>query len=318
MNVKHFVGVDISKWDFYACLKENTPSKKFSNTPSGVQSFIGYLQSEHCTPNNTYIGLESTGPYHILLSMRGATAGYTVKVINPLITSKQNKATIRKVKTDKTDSKLIRYCLLQGAGYSYTDNKETIILKNLIRQRNYLSDIRRKMKIKHKDIIYKENILKTPITNLNKDMYDVLSKKIKELDKTLKQYNKPAQTLLQSIPGLGPITAVSLISEVGDIKRFKTHKQLTAYIGIDPRTYQSGTSINGKGYITKRGNKILRTRLYNCVSVAIQRSNIFQEYYNNKVSKGKPKMVALVATMHKMTRVIHSVWTKDTIYQEKE
>jgi len=91
-----------------------------------------------------------------------------------------------------------------------------------------------------------------------------------------------------------------------------SHKQFTAFLGLDPRTHQSGTSINGKGYITKRGNTLLRTLVYNCTSVAIQRPNIFQRCYQHKVSEGKPKMVALVATMHKMTRVIHAVWSKNT------
>jgi transposase len=320
MNVKHhihYIGIDVSKADFYACLNDTDTPRKFNNTRAGIQGFIKHILSKGYTPCNTFIGLESTGPYHLLLSMTCREAGYKVKVINPIITSKQNKATIRKVKTDKTDSRLIRQCLINGAGYIFTDSAEIIILKNLVRQRNYLSDMKRKMNTKAKDIQYKETIIKQSITSLNQDMFDILSDKIKQLDKTLRQHNKPTQKLLQSIPGLGPLTSVSFVSEIGDITKFNTHKQLTAFIGIDPRTYLSGTSIKGKGYITKRGNKILRTRLFNCVCVAIQRPNTFQTYYNKKITQGKLPMTALVATMHKMTKVIHAVWTKNAPYHEE-
>ncbi|MEK6901164.1 MAG: IS110 family transposase [Nanoarchaeota archaeon] len=166
------------------------------------------------------------------------------------------------------------------------------------------------------DIIYKEQIIDSDITCMNRSVFAELTQKIKELDKELRQYGKQDQRLLQTIPGLGPTTSAALIAEITNIARFPTHKQFTAFLGLDPRTHQSGVSINGKGYITKRGNAILRTLIYNCTSVAIQRPNMFQDYYQDKVSKGKPKMVSLVATMHKMTRVIYAVWRKQTPYSE--
>ena len=131
------------------------------------------------------------------------------------------------------------------------------------------------------------------------------------MEKQLKTFRKPEQKLLQTIPGVGPITAVSFIAEVVDIKRFKQSKQLVAYIGLDSRVHQSGTSVRGKGYISKRGNKILRTRLYNAASVAVLRPNLFQNFFQKKRSEGKPYKVALVAVMHKMTNVIYSVWTNN-------
>lgn len=122
---------------------------------------------------------------------------------------------------------------------------------------------------------------------------------------------------MQTIPGVGPITAISFLSEVGDISRFNTSKKLVAYIGLDSRVHKSGTSINGKGYISKRGNKILRTRLYNATSVAVLRSNMFQDFFQKKRNEGKPYKVALVATMHKMTNVIYAVWKNKTPFEDR-
>ena len=139
----------------------------------------------------------------------------------------------------------------------------------------------------------------------------IIDPKIKKLERELKIFRKPEQKLLQTIPGVGPITAVSLIAEIVNPQRFQHPKQLVAFIGLDSRVHQSGTSVRGKGYISKRGSKILRTRLYNAASVAVLRPNMFQSFFRKKRSAGKPYRVALVATMNKMTHVIHAVWTNN-------
>lgn len=76
--------------------------------------------------------------------------------------------------------------------------------------------------------------------------------------------------------------------------------------------YESGTSIHGKGYISKRGSKILRTRFYNAASVAVLHENIFREFFQKKRSEGKPYRVAICAVMHKMVHVVFAVWKRGT------
>jgi len=312
MNVKHFVGIDVSKADFYACFNDIEPPRKFNNTSAGVRGFLSFLKARNYLPRETKIGLESTGACHYRLSFSCTKKGYTTHVFNPLITNAYNKAAVRKTKTDKKDAPLIRYVLTQGAGYPFTETQDTLILKNLVRVRAYLSDAKRNFDRKEKDIQYKEEIIHTSITSINNEISSLLTQKIKDIDKQLRQHNPPTQKLLQTIPGLGPTTSAALIAEITDIKRFPSPKQFTAFLGLDPRTHQSGTSINGKGYITKRGNKTLRTLFYNCASVAIQRPNTFQDFYNKKVSEGKPKMVALIATTHKLAKVAYAVWKTNT------
>lgn len=317
MPVKHFIGVDVSKADFYACFNEGDTPKQYPNTQAGVNQLIRTLKQRGCAPDNTKIGVESTGPYYYQLSFKCRDNGYAINIINPLITSGHTRATVRRTKTDKKDASVIRYVLAQGYGYPFVETKETLILKNIVRTRFYLSKMKRNIQKRVADTVYKEQIIQTDITDMNRVVFAELTQKIKELDKELRQHDKPTQQLLQTIPGLGPTTSAALIAEITDINRFPTHKQFTAFLGLDPRTHQSGTSINGKGYITKRGNAILRTLIYNCTSVAIQRPNMFQDYYQDKVSKGKPKMVALIATMHKMTRVVYTVWRKQKPYREQ-
>ena len=306
-----FVGIDVAKKDFYVCFEENSESKKFNNTTTGINSFLRHLTKNNFQIQNTVIGLESTGSYHLRLCLQCSTIGFPIKVINPLIVKKQNQTNLRLVKNDQKDASLIRYCLTTGAGYAFTETPDTLLLKSLVRQRNSLVNIKFKNKRQQSDIAYKEDCLKIKFNSVYQELSDILSQKIKELEIQLKQYQPKTQKLLQSIPGVGPITAVSFIAEINDIKRFKQPKQLVAYIGLDSRVHQSGTSVRGKGYISKRGNKILRTRLYNATHVAVLHHNLFQNFFQKKRSEGKPYKVALVATMHKMINVIYSVWTNN-------
>lgn len=308
-----YIGIDISKRDFHVCFDEGGNIFKFNNDTTGINQFIQYLKSNKYTPKTTLMGLESTGSYHLPVAYLCAKAGYTINVINPLITKKQNQVSLRRVKTDKQDAYLIRYCLMNGAGHPFYETKESLAIKTLVRQRSAYSMLRHRTCLRHEEVIKREGYLQTPITTLNKELYDFLNQKIKELDVQLKKYNSKTQKLLQTIPGIGPQTAVTFLSEVGDIHRFPNSQKLTAWIGLDPRVHQSGTSINGKGYITKRGNKLLRTRLFNAASVAvIHPPNIFYDFFQKKRAEGKPYRVALCAVMHKMVHVAYAVWTKNT------
>jgi len=317
-NISNYVGIDVAKNDFYACLNERSEPKKFNNTTLGINSFLSHLNKNNYQQGYTIIGLESTGSYHLRLCLNCTKAGYPIKVINPLIIKKQNQINLRRVKNDKKDASLIRYCLTKDAGYVFQDSSDMIILKSLVRQRNSLTNFKLRVQRQQDDISHKENCLKQAISPVYQEIHNILKEKIKKLEKELKTHNQETQKLLRSIPGVGPITAVSFISEVGNINRFEHPKKLVAYIGLDSRVHQSGTSINGKGYITKRGNKILRTRLYNAASVAVLRPNMFQRFFEKKRSEGKPYRVALVATMNKMTHVIYAVWTKGTPFVEQK
>lgn len=312
----NYIGVDMAKASFVASFNEKEEPRKFYNTTQGINHLFKSLAKLNFCPDNTLLGVESTGSYHYKLCLMCQAKGYVIKVINPLIVKKHNQTNLRRVKNDKKDACLIRYCLSQGYGYEFQTTKDEFILKALIRQRNGLVSTKTQIHRRNQDLKLKQQAIKAKINSIYQDIGQVIDKKIIQIEKQLKHYNQPIQKLLQTIPGVGPITAASFISEITDIKRFRYPKYLTAYIGIDPRVYESGESIKGKGYISKRGNKILRTILYNAASVAVLHDNMFQRFFKKKRSEGKPYRVALVATMRKMTHVIHAVWMKKTPYQD--
>src|SRR3989338_8240236 len=310
--MKYHIGIDISKRDFHVCFDEGEIIEKFCTTETGIDSFLSALRKKNMTTGRTLIGMEATGSYHLPVAYQCTQAGYTVNVINPLITKRQNQTNLRRVKTDSADAKLVRQCVKNGAGYPFCETAETIKVKTLVRQRARFSMLRHRSRLKDEEVVHREGYLNVKITALDKDLYDFLDERIKTLDAELRTYESSTQKLLQSIPGVGPQTAVTCLSEVGDIRRFPDGQKLTAWVGLDPRVHQSGTSINGKGYITKRGNKLLRTRLFNAASVAVLHENMFQKFFLQKRSEGKAYRVALCAVMRKMVHVIHAVWTLGT------
>ncbi len=317
INKNKFVGIDVAKKDFYACFDEVGISQKFNNTRVGINSFVRHINKQKYSAEQTIIGLESTGSYHLRLCLQCSHLGYKIKVLNPLIVKKYNQTKLRRVKNDKKDASLIRYCVSQGAGYEFKETAETLFLKSLVRQRNSLANSLLKLKRQAEDVKYKEDCIKIKIPSVYQEMQEILRGKAKGLEKQLKTFRTKEQKLLQTIPGVGPITAASFIAEIVEIDRFEEAKKLVAFIGLDSRVHQSGTSIHGKGYISKRGNKILRTRLYNASSVAVLHDNLFRDYFQKKRSEGKPYRVALIATMNKMAHVIHSVWTNNKPFEDQ-
>ncbi len=315
--MNRYIGVDISKKDFYACFEESGESILFGNDTKGIKTFEKYLDAHDFKKDETVIGVESTGVYHLPLSFNMSKSGFCVNVINPLIVKKQNQISLRRVKNDKKDAGLIRYCTANKAGYKFIDTAETLTIKSLVRQRDSLATMKNTLNRKQDCVKYKEENLGVTISKSNARLIKVVDLEIKQLEKELKEFRKDEQELLQSIFGVGPITAVSFISEINDVSRFSHPKKMVAYIGLDSRVHLSGTSIHGKGYISKRGNKILRTRLYNACSVAVLHDNVFRDFFQSKRSESKPYKVALCATMNKMAHVIYAVWKSGVPFEDK-
>jgi len=121
--------------------------------------------------------------------------------------------------------------------------------------------------------------------------------------------HRPEFQVLISFPGIGDATAVRIIGELGDIRRFKNHKQLNAYVGIDIMRYQSGNTYY-QDRINKRGNKKLRKILFYMMKTMItlrkKTRNHLVDYYDKlkKQPQRKPHKVAIIACMNKFLKLI--------------
>ncbi|WP_338751673.1 IS110 family transposase [Bacillus sp. FJAT-52991] len=147
-----------------------------------------------------------------------------------------------------------------------------------------------------------------------KEKKEGLVKQMVELSKERTEYN-----VLISFPGIGEATAVRLIGELGDIRRFKNHKQLNAYVGIDVMRYQSGNTYY-KDKINKRGNNKLRKILFYMVQtmITLRRfgGNHLVDYYDKLKTQpqGKPHKVASIACVNKFLKVAFHLITHHITY----
>ncbi len=120
--------------------------------------------------------------------------------------------------------------------------------------------------------------------------------------------------LLMSFKGIGPMTAITLLSEIGDIRDFSNAQKLVAFFGVDPSVNESGNFKGDKNKMSKRGTSLGRRVLYTLAMASIRKSKsgkennkVLHHYYNIQLSTKKKKKVRLVAVMNKLLRYIFSV-----------
>lgn len=155
-----------------------------------------------------------------------------------------------------------------------------------------------------------------------------VAKSLLHLQEERKHYNQeminlarqlPEFEILLSIPGFGRLTTALFIGELGDIRRFSSHKKLNAYVGIDIRRYQSGQS-HYRDTINRRGNKKARKLLYLIVLNIIRGQSRFRNHINDYYYKlksqpyGKPHKTAIVACINKLLKTIHYLIMNNCTY----
>ncbi|WP_373482737.1 IS110 family transposase [Acetobacterium sp.] len=119
--------------------------------------------------------------------------------------------------------------------------------------------------------------------------------------------------LLESVPGIGFMTAATFLAEIGDFSRFHSPKALVAFFGIDPSVNQSGKFNGDRNKISKRGTRLGRRVLFTAALGSIRTTSkgdpmnpVLRDYYQKKC-QNKKKKVALVAVMNKLLHYIFAV-----------
>lgn len=120
---------------------------------------------------------------------------------------------------------------------------------------------------------------------------------------------------LVTIPGIGPVLAASILSEIGDISRFSTGVKLVAYAGIDPTVRQSGEFIGNHNHMSKRGSPYLRRAIWLAANVAKIHNPILKDFYSQKLAQGKHSLSATGAVARKLTYIIHAVLRNQKPYE---
>lgn len=129
----------------------------------------------------------------------------------------------------------------------------------------------------------------------------------------------PDYERLRQLPGIGPIIALTILAEAGDLRRFRHHRQFLKFCGLDLATHQSGT-FRGQTRLSKFGNARLRRAFWIAAQVAVrQKENGFREKYQRYIAKDRDnpdlKRKALTAVTAKMARTAHALIKSGTDYR---
>jgi transposase len=121
--------------------------------------------------------------------------------------------------------------------------------------------------------------------------------------------------IIRSIDGVNDITGSTFLAEIGDIKNFTSYKHIIAFAGLDPSVHQSG-QYEGRSTISKRGNRHLRRIIFLMTLCAVRSKNAFREYFLRRKQEGLPPKKAILATAHKLIRVIFAMLSNKTLFRK--
>lgn len=293
------LGIDVSKHRLDCCLLLNngkTAEITIDNDPTGYARLRKWLQA-HNAEEDLNVCMEYTGIYYEQAA-EYFSRFYTVSVVNPYWIKSFGMAVFKRSKTDKQDAKLI-------AQYSKMVQPEP--WQPLTEQQRQLRDLNRYLiRLKRQRAAeetkrqtapdYLQSYLNQSIAHLD-DQVKTVNRQIKQLLKQDKEHSDKIKRL-QTIPGIGLTSAAVLFTLLQD-GRFSKASELVAYLGLDPRHQQSGSSLNKPSRISKFGQNDLRAALFMPAMVAY-RDNAFPAFIARLRQKRKPPKVIIVALMRKL------------------
>lgn len=307
MENKVVVGIDISKDKLDTALlrQGKYKTRTFKNNDRGFEELIVWINKY--TSQAVHVCLEATGSYGEDVSTYLFDKGIVVSVVNPARIKGFAQGELSRTKTDKTDSQLIaRFCLAMNPTPWAPPPLEIRALKVLVRRLESLVKMRQE---EENRLGVCSEIVKASIEKV----IQILEMQIEEIrDKIKNQIDtypglKGRKELLETIPGVGAVTIAHILSMECTPERFEAAKDLVAFVGLNPRHRQSGSSIHGRSRISKTGDSTLRKSLYMPAVVAKQHNPILKAFYERLLAAGKPKMLAICAVMRKLLHIIYGV-----------
>lgn len=321
----HWVGMDVSKPFFDAALLSwpdqevgvalrEFPAARFARTRAGVERFLVWLEEllgEEIEALETRVVMESTGKYSSALAvwLLECRRPLAAAIVNPEPTARFIQSLALRNTTDRLSARALALFGAQRRPVPYEPLcEEEAELRELVRYRLFLVEQCTAMGNHDGEEAHVRAVLKMQArrhTQIKKDIA-ALEKKMRALVAKVEWLDKDI-TLLESIHGVGFITAVTVRAELGDLRRFERARQLSAFAGLSPRQFTSGTSVRKRTRMSKTGNQRVRKVLYMASCSAIVHPNPWQSDYRRLKDNGKESMEALGALMRKILVVMRAI-----------
>jgi transposase len=322
MIVKQVIGVDVAQKELVVCLgrmfndwkPELYAHKVFHNTEKGIESLMewGKKMTDKIVPVR-YV-MEATGVYHQKLAYTLYQKGSEVTIVLPNKISNYARTLDIKTITDKTSSEAIARFGLERTLDLWKKPKDVYKrLQQLTRERDQLITERTVLKNQlHAELAeaepYKKSVerIRRRIALSDKQEREIMA----ELKSMIENEPEIQQIilLLCTIPGVGILTAATVLAETNGFELIRNKRQLTSYAGLDVREKQSGTSVKGKPRISKKGNKYLRKAMHLPALSVIRHQENYRAIFARLVSKHGIKMKAAVAIQRKLLELIFTIF----------
>jgi transposase len=291
-----FVGVDVAKDSVVvACSQATFVTRTVPNKPTALKAFL------HTLPAQSSIAMEATGSYHQSLADLAHQLGLRVYVLNPRDLYHYAKGVGLRAKTDRVDAALIaRYLAHEGARLRpyQPATAEQRKIDQLLRRRAKIVTLKTALQLTCADApsIRAEtaSVLKGFVALLKK-----IDRKLAELQQAMPERAQQVERL-QSIPGVGPLTACWLANLL-DRVNFRNSDALVAFAGMDPRPCDSGQK-RGKRRLSKRGPAEGRRLLFNA-AMAAARCAVWKETYTRCREQGWASTAAIMILARKILRI---------------
>jgi len=303
------IGVDVSKQELITF--DGTQERVFPNT-HGLSEFRRFLKRWA----DAFVVFEPTSTYSRRLETLCRLQQISCCPLNPRVVPHLRQVGKGRSKTDSADAELLyRYGIERGYAEAVQLARDS--LAESVQARLVCYRVAQKARVAHLGVL--EALSHDPATPST--LLAELKEEIAELKARERHHLVAAQRIaegeeqaaqqfdsLLSIPGLGPITALTLLAL---FRKYPgaNRSQIVALVGFDPIQFQSGTSVHRKTRISKRGNREVRKRLFEATLPAARYNPSIRTIYRRLREQGKPYKVARIAAARKLLLIAHAVYT---------
>lgn len=296
-----YVGIDVSKDRLDVHVLPDGEAFSVERNGKGLALLVERVKS--FAPS--LVAIEATGGFETTAAAAIAGAALPLAVINPAQIRHYAKALGLHTKTDAIDAHVIaRFASDVRPPARALPDELTSFLADLIARRRQIVEMLGAERQREKRVAIKR--VRKSIVRLIKALEKELDEIDGEIDDTVR--SSPAwrekEDLLASVPGVGPMTARTLIAELPELGTLNA-KQIASLAGLAPFTRQSG-QWRGKSMIGG-GRKNVRSALFMAAMVAARFNPVLKAFRDGLVQRGKPKIVALIAVARKLLTILNAI-----------
>lgn len=305
------VGIDVSKDKLDVCLRPAGDVFSVSRNAAGLSDLVERLKDLPVA----LIAIEATGGFETVVAASLASAGLPVAVVNPGQVRAFARALGQRAKTDPIDAFVIaRFAEATRPEVRPLDDEATQLLSALIARRRQIIDMI--VAETHRERTVTDKTLKKSIVQLKLALERALNEIDSNIDDQIRTSPlwKAKEDLLSSVPGIGPVTARTLIADLPELGRLSP-KQIAALAGLAPYTQQSG-KWRGRAF-TGGGRTSVRSVLFLAAMAASRYNPVLKAFRERLRAAGKPAKVALIAVARKLLTILNAIIRENNTWQPK-